>query len=1595
MSLLALPIRRPVATSMLFLAALLLGWAAWNPLELPASRLPIELLPAVSGDELFVSFNRPGSEPEVVEREILLPLEARVAELAAVEETWAEIRGSSGTFRIRFEPGADIEIRELELRRLAAELVRTQPRGSSIDVSAQDLTFISRFALFVQVTGGSDRNSLLDFVEQRVAPRLVAVPGASRVLVGGGAGRELNVDVDPDRAAALGVASDRIVGSLTGAVRRLQFVGGVEDEAGRTAVLLDGRARGPQALGETRISPERAVLLRHVADVGLGSGREEILFRVNARETVGLVVFQEEDANLIQLGRRLRRQLDELRAEFHDYGLDFVVNFDAADVVEQQLVRLERLAVGGFCVALLVLYLFLRQARAVAVVAISVPVSLLAGLALLYLAGQTINLITLLGLAIGVGMLVDNSIVVYEAVQQQLEHGVGPDLAAEQAVRRTLRAIAAGTATNGIVFVPILFAEFEQSVTRALLGVLALAIVLPMLASLIVAVGLVPLLARKLAAPAAIARLEAARRRRRALGDLVPPDRARELFGGLIAVALRQPAAWITAIVTAVLLTVVVAVPWVAVGTASPEPAEAEAVRMSLEIESGGSLERAAGVVERLERAAMALDGVKHVESVVREEGGTLTVHLFPKGQRTEGVNAARVRQVVQQAAAELGEVEIQSQQSGLDGGGGRGGGEGGGLAGLLGQAPARVVLSGPDARLLDLLAREIEEQLQSVPQIGSTAIQGSRGLPEIRVIPDALALESFGLTADQIVPALALVGREGVRLPAGFSLPDGREIPLTVRRDTSRSEGWERLRRMRIATPAGVLPLVALADVTRAPAPPTILHHNGRREMEVTYRLGEDAPKTGPARQALEDQIRAAIQQAHRPPGTSVETPRTDERFDWFKKILVPILLLLYAVLAVTFESLTLPLLVLVALPLTVLGATWSLVFADIPADMMALVGVVALIGVTVNPAILLVHRMQERAWGGGLAPGAAALAAVRERARPVLMTTATTVAGLAPLCIVRGVENEIWPPFATVMVGGLATSTLLTLLAVPVGFVFLHRLDQLFGRLGPWVLIAWVATTAAVMAPLVLAESISTLTWQVVTTLLVAAVVLAGAVLLVRRSEPPRPSTTDGPPRIEVRYLSKVYGRPGPVGRAWRSPQRFAERVARAGGSAFDPAAARGRILPLALVLAGAVYWAFAVQSPFWRIVFLFVAAALAGGLLRQVRAWRGEADRLGRARPGGPENVAAALLPWAVLVYVALRYTVLQEVADERPDVREWVPITLAVLLPLVQLGRRTAVRLALGRIEPRLTEGRLRRARTVWRRASRALFGLDLPREQVAAVRGLHFSVARGMVGILGPNGAGKTTLLRMLAGILDPSSGNVALGGVALRGLRRYLARWIGYLPQDFGLPRDLTAREYLEYFALLYEIGPQRERRQRVQQLLEEVGLAERADERIGGYSGGMRQRVAVARTLLRLPPVIVVDEPTVGLDPRERIRFRNLLARLAEGRVVLFSTHVVEDVEVACERVIVMARGRVVFDGVPLDLAGAADGKVWLLHDPPGAEPFQPGPDAAVVDQVPEPGGGVRMRVLSATPPAAGATATAPTLQDGYLWLVGQRAGV
>ena len=1578
---------------MFFVGLVMLGGFAWQ-------RLPVELLPALTGDSLYVNFFRPGSEPETVEREILMPLEARVRTLPRVAETWGDVTGSGGSFTVRFERGVDLKVRELEMRRIAADLARTQPRDAFLEVQADDTSGISSFAMLLQVTGSDDEDALHDLVEEMITPRLAAVPGVSQATVFGGSSRQLTVWVDPNRCAALGVTTEQVTAAVRGAAGRLRYLGSLEDEAGRRAVMLDGRPTGTVSMGEVRVLPNRPVLVRHVANVEIGSGRRQALFRINGEPGVSVMVSQEESANLIRLGHDLRRRVEEINEEFSPLGIRLLVSFDAADRVQTQIDRLRNLGLSGFLIALLVLFLFLRQWRAVAVVAIAVPVSLALALAFLYLAGQSINLFTLFGLAIGVGLLVDNSVVVFEAVQRRLERGRSPDAAAAGGIRRTARAIVAASVTTAIVFLPTTIVDLGSSLVENLIQLVAIALLLPLFGSLLVAIGLVPLLARHLAAPAAIRRLTKLRQRRERFGGKVPPDATRILFAGVLAAALRRPASWVTGVIAAIILSVIGALFLVASSGSGQAPI-ADQVQLSVRLPEGrGTLESAVRVFERLE-AIKEVEGVDRVESVIREEGGSLTVHLVEEEERPDDLTAARVRQLLRPPARQAG-AELLNPGEG-EGPGGRGGG---GAEELLGGGPSRVVLSGNDNEQLTDLASQVTERLREIEGIASAYPAVRPGPDELHVSPNRRAFDTFGVLLDEVLPMLNLAGREGTRIATGFPLASGRELPIVVQRQEGRRDeaqlmngsSFDRdvslggLQRLRVSTGVGVLPVAALAQVRQAPPSPVITHHNGVREREVLYVLSPDVPTRGPARDAFDRNLDEAIASIHRPAGTTIALDRSEESTNWFRRIVVPVVLLVFLVLAVTFESMTLPILVLIALPLALLGSVWALVLTGVAFEAMAVLGALVLLGLAVNPAVLLVDRMQQHTLGAGWSAGAAALAAVRERARPVLMTSATTVAALAPLSIATGRENELWPPFATLVIGGLVTSTVLTLLVIPVGFVFLRRLDELFSRVGPWVVLTWLAAVIAITAPLFAFGVIESMLWQVITTVLIAGALLGLTVWLLPKPATPEPEAAAGPPRLVVRHLRKTYGLPGPVRRALRASTEFARRVAAGGGQAFHPADARDRLLPLLLLLAGAITLAVRMRGGLI-IIGVWIAVLLLGTrLLREIRRARGRADALGRVDPGGIEGALAALLPWGILAWL-----VGPEMAAD-PEAAGFVALAIvSTIILLIQLGRRTARAETMRREQKTSRRRRARGLRgqllRLWRAAATKLFGLDLPIDTVKALAAVSFEVERGMVGVLGPNGAGKTTLLRQLTGILDSTRGRITLGGVPLLSVRKRLARYVGYLPQDAGLPPRLTARQYLEYYAALYQIDAS-ERAGRISTLLREVGLEERANEQIGGYSGGMRQRVAVARTLLRLPPIIVVDEPTVGLDPRERVRFRNLLSRLAKDRIVLFSTHVVEDVAVACERVLVLTRGKMVFDGHPAALSREAEGRVWSWRTADGDETPDLPEGAVLADQKPEPDGSSSLRVLAADRPDERAEPVEPTLEDGYLWLARSARG-
>jgi len=275
-----------------------------------------------------------------------------------------------------------------------------------------------------------------------------------------------------------------------------------------------------------------------------------------------------------------------------------------------------------------------------------------------------------------------------------------------------------------------------------------------------------------------------------------------------------------------------------------------------------------------------------------------------------------------------------------------------------------------------------------------------------------------------------------------------------------------------------------------------------------------------------------------------------------------------------------------------------------------------------------------------------------------------------------------------------------------------------------------------------------------------------------------------------------------------------------------------------------------------------------------------------------------------------------------------------------------------------------------------------------KQAVHALDGVTLEIEAGMFGLLGPNGAGKTTLMRILAGIVHPSSGEVEIFGKDLNTEdgRQAVKSRLGYLPQELGLYPDLTARQFIDYMAILKGVEPASQRSRRVNEVLEMVSLQEAADRKIKGFSGGMKRRVGIAQALVNDPKILIVDEPTAGLDPEERIRFRNLLVDLAADRVVLLSTHIVGDIGQTCQKMAVLARGEIKYLGSPADLIQRTTGHVWYIESKDGQKPNH---NLTVVSTL-HLSAGVQYRVVGdSVEDYPQAEPAAPGLEDGYVWLM------
>ena len=1566
MSLSALAIRRPVTTAMFFIGSGLLGLVS-------LSRLSVELMPEVVFPQIFVVANQRTMSPEQVERDLLIPIEGAIGKLEGVVSIESNASQSRATVTISYEPATDMRFAELQVQRQMGRLHPTLPEQTTLVVQRFDISVLTSSVMELQVLGAGDLNWLRDFAEERIRPDLESVEGVVAATVLGGQRGAIEVIVDPQFLAAYALSMNEISGAINSVNVPRTYLGSVYDGNQHFPVSIRGQFTGLSQIRDVVLRPDGPLHVGDVAEIHYGLQEQTDLSRVNGLETVSVRIQQENEANLIDVAAQLESTIERLNAELEPEGVQILITMNQAELMNEALGTLQQAAVVGVVLGLMVLFLFLRNLRFVAILLVAIPASLLLTFNAMYAWDLSLNVLSLCGLALSMGMLADNGIVVMESIFKQFERGKGPIEAARDGTADVSRAIIAATATTVAVFLPVVFV---QSDFQDILTDLALAITFPLAASLLVALTLVPMLGARTLSRTSLRPL--------GTGQLL------EKYTVVLKASLRHRVRVSLAVGIALTVTLVISFFFML----QQEPArEQSSFTVYADLPAGATLEATDEIVRRIEEAIAELDGVEQFTSSIQEAQGSVTVTLVDLADRPEGVSIDGLKEELEQALRRIegGVVSFDAPTGGggVGGGGGGRGGVGGRSTGgfSLGAGPVAetAIIRGHDFSTLQMLSEDLTFRLEQIEEIDPNSISAdvTRSAPEVQVIPDPMAMFDKRLQVNTVLGAIEQANPEGVRTASAFLEPDGTETPIEVRYIEDLEDPQLRvddLRQLPILTPAGDLtPMEEVARVRTDEGRRTILRTDQSRRVIVTYRFTQEILDSQPQTDAARSLVRLVVQDMVMPSGYSVELEeaQVDNIYYWMMAIAA---ILVYMILASLFESFSSPVVIFCALPTAVIGSCWALILTGTgltsEAGPMALLGFIVLLGIAVNNGIILIDAIATLRSRRGFRRERAVLTAGRSRVRPILMTSATTLLGVLPLSLEFGGDFEIWPPFAITVLGGLAVSMVSTLIFVPVAYMGIDQVKEWLKQIG-WfgVLLATTAAAAVTYGVYVRYNSyfwaalVAAPAWFSFLTVVWSAIRLHHMRIAAR--EPREPVRTIG-----LSTLTKIYGAPGRFRMDWGRFERRIRYLIDEGIDPLDRQSVKDGLLwklPLSLLI---VFLHTYLADPIWVYLLALTTWGFVAHLVRDIALLSMHREA------GDPLRLPRRFRLIARYALLALLLYYVQRRLGE-PS----VTIATGVVFMVMRLIRYLALRVGDGKVDLETMSGR-----TAWLRkriyaGAAAVPILGVPKPEFPALTAVNLEIGRGMFGLLGPNGAGKTTMMRIICQVLEPTYGSVSINGVNVDQMES-LQGLIGYLPQHFGLYEHMTGYEYLDYRALLEGFREPEERHERVTACLEQVHLSDRTNDPIGSYSGGMKQRIGIAQTLLHMPQIMVVDEPTAGLDPVERIRFRNLLARLSQERIVIFSTHIVEDVAGSCNRLAVLNDGRVLYSGTPGAMRDLARGRVWEVVLP--EETFDEiERDMRIVTHLRTPAG-IRARFLAdEAPEGIGAEHVDPTLEDAYLYLL------
>jgi len=1012
----ALAARRPIAISVLAVAIALVGWLSWQ-------QLPVDLLPDLQSPTVAVSIRAGDRPPTEMERLYGEQLEQRLFTVQGIREISQVARTGKLVGTIVFDWDADLEIGLVEVQK-AVGPIGSDPAVDEVLVRRFDPRQAPVLTFGLVAPGGRpDLAELRQLARRQVAPNLEQLPGVAEVRVTGGREKEVRVELDRYKLDAFGVSLAHVEQRLNAENVDIS-AGTLEQDTEVYLVRGLSRFRKPEDAANVVVryvvgdgGSRQAIRVSDVGTVSLVDQEIDHIVRVNGIEGVGLAIYKEASANTVEVSGIVRKAISSLADDLPNVEL-VEVNDDAALVVDA-LDDLQIAAGVGIFLAVVILALFLRSIGATLVVSASIPVSILATLFLMGLGSRSLNIVTLAGLALGAGMLVDNAIVVVESIYRRLADGEKPETAAASGTGQVAGAITASTLTTCVVFLPVLFVE---GMAARLIEGIAFTVVASLIASLAVAMLLIPALARWFMKSSEKTETE----------KVIPRYRLR--LESTVRWLLWRPG---TTVCVAMMIAGLSVFSLVRLGTELLPSADPRQFSLRVVGPSGQRVESTARVVESIESLLEQASG-EELKAVLSEIGRLPEDSRLVRTELTEE-NTARLtirigekgpsgRQLADYLTPPLSVLE--STEFDWEVGSGA-------LASALGTSGPPIVVEISGQALPDLRrgTEIIKERLAELPELWNVRSSFEGGPPELRIVLDRTMADGLGIdlgTLSRVLEA-SLDGREVTTLSTGDE-----DRPVTLRIGSPARKDLQG-----IVFRSSLGQKVTVGEVARfeeAEGAREIFRRDQRRTALVTAEVSEsfkyptaiaaviDNLEANPLLPGLHAQLR----------GEEAERIRT---FDELQLAGILALILVLMVLAGSFESFIHPITVLAAVPLALIGVAMVLGPMGRPIGVMAMMGLIVLAGVAVNDAVLLLTTARQLI-SKGTDRVEALVAAAGIRLRPILMTTMTTVLVLMPLIFGTGEGATLRAPMAITIIGGIVASTIGSLLILPCLYLLLDRL-------------------------------------------------------------------------------------------------------------------------------------------------------------------------------------------------------------------------------------------------------------------------------------------------------------------------------------------------------------------------------------------------------------------------------------------------------------------------------------------------------------------------------------------------------------------------